>query len=237
MLGVMANTVAVLVGSCIGLVCKKGFSKKISEAVMLGIGICTIYIGVSGSLKGNHTMVIIVSIVLGAILGTGIDIDKRLTGLSELVEKRISSDKGDCLDKKGTIAEGFVTASLLFCVGAMTLVGSLNAGLFGDNEMLFTKSVLDFISSIMLSASLGIGVLFSAVFVFVFQGGIALFAGVLGPILTDSAVCDMTCVGSLLIIGLGLNLVGATRLKVANYLPALLFSPIMTNLFQWLHIK
>ena len=237
MLGVLTNTLAVLVGSFIGLLCKKGFPKSISEAAMLGIGLCTIYIGVSGSLKGNNTMVVIVAIVLGSILGTGIDIDKRLSNLAEWVERKATSKKNTGMDKqRGSIAEGFITASLLFCIGAMTIVGSLNAGLFGDNEMLFTKSALDFISSILLSVSLGIGVLFSAAFVFIFQGALVLFAELLRPLLTEIAISDLTCVGSILIIGLGLNLVGATKLKIANYLPALLFAPLATVLFQWLNI-
>lgn len=232
MLGVLTNTVAVLIGSSIGLLFKHAFSKKIADAIMLGIGLCTLYIGITGSLKGLHTIAVIVSIVLGAAVGTWIDIDKRLNQLAGFVERTCTRGKGDNVN---SIAEGFVTASLLFCIGAMTIVGSLNAG-FGDNEMLFTKSVLDFISSIMLSVSLGIGVMFAAVFVLGFQGALVLFAGLLRPLLTDAAVGDLTCVGSLLIIGLGLNLVGATKIKIANYLPALLFAPGLTYLFEYLHI-
>ncbi len=244
MLGVLTNTVAVLVGSSIGLLCKIGISKRISDAVMLGIGLCTLYIGISGSLKGNHTIVIIVSMVLGTIVGTWIDIDRRLNSLANWVEQKCGTRRLDGLvdserttmTKSSTIAEGFVTACLLFCIGAMTIVGSLNAGLTGDNEMLFTKSVLDFISSIMLSVSLGIGVLFSAVFVLVFQGAIVLLAGLLQPLLTSQAIGELTCVGSLMIIGLGLNLVGATKLKVANFLPALIFTPAITYLYLYLNI-
>ncbi len=230
MVGVLVNTVAVLVGSCIGLILNIGIPRKITDATMLGIGLCTLYIGISGTLKGNNTIVVIIAMVLGTVLGTWIDIDKRLNHLAEWVEKKASFGDKSKVHKK-TIAEGFVTASLLFCVGAMTIVGSLNAGLSGDNEMLFTKSVLDAISSIMLSASLGVGVLFSSVFVLLFQGAIVLFAGLLQPILSEVAIGDLTCVGSLLILGLGLNLVGATKLKIANYLPALFFTPGLTYLF------
>ena len=130
-----------------------------------------------------------------------------------------------------TIAEGFVTASLLFCVGAMTIVGSLQAGLTGNNEMLFTKATLDGISSIIFSASLGIGVMLSAAFVFVFQGAIVLLAQAVEPFLSDAVIAEMTCVGSLLIVAIGLNILGITKLKVMNYMPAV-FIPIVLCLFM-----
>ncbi|MDO5445204.1 MAG: DUF554 domain-containing protein [Eubacteriales bacterium] len=227
MLGVIVNTVAVIIGSTIGLLCKKGIPEKISGAIMKGIALCTLYIGISGSLKGENTIVVILSIVLGAAAGTALDIDGFLNRIGDSLENKMSHDGGN-----SGIARGFVTASLLFCVGSMTIVGSLTAGLSGDNEMLFTKSVLDFISSIMLSVSLGIGVLFSAVFVFVFQGGLALLAGVLAPVLSTAAINEIICAGSLMIIGLGLNLLGITKLKVADYLPALVFVPAVLWLVE-----
>jgi uncharacterized membrane protein YqgA involved in biofilm formation len=126
-----------------------------------------------------------------------------------------------------SIAEGFVTASLLFCIGALTIVGSLNAGLTGDNEMLFTKSLLDLISSAILSVSLGIGVMFAAAFVLIFQGSIVLLAQSLQPVLTDSVIAEITCAGSVMIIALGLNLIGLAKIKVANYLPAIFVAPVI----------
>lgn len=125
------------------------------------------------------------------------------------------------------MAEGFVTASLLFCVGAMTINGSLNAGISGDNSLLFTKSMLDLFSSIMLTASLGFGVMLSAVFVFVFQGALTLLAGVLAPALTPLAIAEMTCAGSLIIVAIATNLIGITKIKVADYLPAIVFAPVI----------
>ena len=221
MLGVAVNVATVVCGSLIGLIFKKGISKKYSDAVMLGIGFCTLLIGVQGMLKGENVLVAIVSMVLGAIVGTAADIDGKLNGAGEFLSKKLKKGEGE----KVSIAEGFVTASLLFCVGAMTIVGSLNSGLKGDHTMIFTKSVLDFFSSMMLSASLGIGVIFAAIFVFVFQGGIVLLAGLLEPLLSDGAIAEITCVGSLMIIGLGLNILGATKIKIANYLPALVLVP------------
>ncbi len=230
MIGVLTNTIAVIVGSLIGLLCKRGIPKRLSDAVMLGIGLCTVYIGFDGALAGENTIVAILSMVLGAIAGTLLDLDGKLDRLGRTLEKKFQRTGSE----KVSVAEGFVTASLLFCIGAMTIVGSLNAGLTGDCEMLFTKSVLDFISSIMLSVSLGIGVLCAGAFVLVFQGAIVLLAQVLQPLLPAASIAEMTCVGSLLILGLGLNLLGITKLKIANYLPAIVFAPAITPLANWL---
>jgi hypothetical protein len=226
MTGVLVNTVAVLVGSLIGLLCKKGIPQKIADAIMTGIALCTLYIGISGALKGNNTIVLIISMVLGVAAGTLLDIDGALAKLGSKLEERFKKADGGV-----SVAQGFVTASLLFCVGAMTVVGSINAGL-GDNEMLFTKSVLDLISAIMLSVSLGIGVLFSAAFVLVFQGLLALFAGVLAPVLSEAAIAELVCAGSVMIIALGLNMLKITKIKVADFLPALIFAPLITSLLQ-----
>lgn len=225
------NVATVLLGSFIGLIFKKGISKKYSDAVMTGIGLCTVLIGIQGMLKGQNVLVAIVSMVIGAIIGTAVDIDKRLNGAGEFISKKLKKNTDT---DKVSLAEGFVTASLLFCVGAMTIVGSLNSGLKGDHSMIFTKSVLDFFSSMMLSASLGIGVPFAAIFVFIFQGGIVLLAGLLEPLLSESAIAEITCVGSLMILALGLNLTGISKFKVANYIPALFFAPLVCYLFEFL---
>ena len=229
MLGVIVNAIAVVIGSSIGLLCKKGIPEKYSDAIMKGIALCMLYIGISGSLKGENTIVLIFSMVFGAAAGTALNIDGFLNSVGDRLERKIGKS-----GEKNTIAQGFVTASLLFCVGAMTLVGSLTAGLTGDNEMLFTKSVLDFISSMMLSVSLGIGVMFASVFVLVFQGAIALMAGLLEPVLSTAAINEIICAGSLMIIGLGLNMLGITKLKVANYMPGLIFAPVVLWLVSFI---
>lgn len=222
MVGVLVNTIAVIIGSTIGLLFKKAISEKITNAAMTAIALCTVYIGISGSLKGENTLILIVSMLIGTIIGTVINIDGGIEKLGTIIENRFSGKDG-----KVSAAQGFVTASLLFCIGSMTIVGSLNAGLYGDNELLFTKSLLDFISSMMLSVSLGIGVLCSSVFVLVFQGLLVLLSSLLAPVLTDSAITEMTCAGSVMIIALGLNLLGVTKIKVANFLPALVIAPIV----------
>lgn len=223
MIGVIVNTLTVLIGSTIGLLCKKGIPDRLSDAIMKAIGLCTLAIGITGVLSGENTLVLIISMVLGVLIGELLDLDGKV---NRLVEKAASKTAG--AGKAAQISQGFITACLLFCIGAMTIVGSLNAGLKGDQEMLFTKSLLDFISSIMLSATLGIGVLFSAVFVLVFQGAIVLLAGLLEPLLSASAIAELTCCGSLMILALGLNILGITKLKVINYLPALVIVPFLT---------
>lgn len=222
MIGVMVNVLTVLIGSVVGLLLKRGIPERVTEALMTGIGLCTIFIGVSGALEGDNTLVLILSMAIGSVIGTLLDIDHQLNRLAEYVERRFKQENG-----KITVAEGFVTASLLFCVGAMTIVGSLQAGLTGDCEMLYTKATLDLISSCVLSASLGAGVLLAVFFVLGFQGGLVLLARFIAPFLTEYAIAEMTCAGSVLIIALGLNLIGVTKIKVANYLPVILIPPIL----------
>ncbi len=164
--------------------------------------------------------------VLGTLIGEGIDLDLRVNQLGGWIERRFSQK-----NQKGvSLAEGFVTASLLFCVGAMSIVGALQSGLSGSHEMLYTKSLLDFVSAIIFASTLGAGVLFSALFVLVYQGSITLLAAWVAPLLSDAAVAEMTCVGSVIIIGLGLNMIGVSKLKVMNFVPAI-FLPMLFCLF------
>ena len=223
--GVLVNVLTVVVGSVVGLILKKQIPERLTGAVMTAIGLCTIAIGVMGIIKGQNQLVMIISMVLGAVVGTLIDIDGKLQKIGDKLQKKSGSGE------KSTFSQGFVTASLLFCVGAMTIVGSMNAGISGDNQMLYTKAVLDLVSSTMLSASLGIGVLASAIFVLVFQGGLVALSMALGSFLSDFAVAELVCAGSVMITALGLNLIGVTKIKVANLLPALVFVPVVCMIF------
>ena len=229
MLAVLVNTLAVLLGSTVGLLARKGIPEKVSGAIMTAISLCTLYAGVSGMLKGENTLVLIVSMVLGTAAGTLLDLDGALARLGKAIESHFRRTDG-----KTSVAEGFVTASLLFCIGAMTFVGCIDAGLRQDYELLFTKSLLDCISSCMLSVTLGIGVLCSAGFVLVFQGMIVLLAQVLAPVLSDAAIAELTCCGSVMIVAISLNMLGLTKIKTADLLPALLFVPLFTWLFSYL---
>ncbi len=228
MFGVLVNTVAVILGSIIGLIFKKGISERITKAVMRGIGLCTVYIGISGVIKCDDTLTLIISIVLGTIIGTLLKIDDGINKLGDFITSKFKNPNSNI-----SVAEGFVTACLLFCIGAMTITGSIESGLNNNNDVLLTKSLLDFISSIMLSVSLGVGVLFSAAFVLIFQGGLVLLAQLLSTTLTNTAiVTSITSTGALLILALGLNILGITKIKVADYIPAIVISPFIYILMQ-----
>ena len=229
--GSIVNCLAVIVGATAGLIVKKimgkgaegGTMSRVSDALMNGVSLCVLLIGVSGAIKTQNMIIVIVSMVIGTAIGELCDLDKRVTALGKAIESKTGGRFGD-------ITQGFVSASLLFCVGAMTIVGSLNSGLSGDHSMLYTKSLLDLISAFAFASALGFGVLFSAGFVLVFQGSITLLAVWIAPLLSDAAVLEMTAVGSLLIVGLALNMLGITKLKIMNHMPAV-FLPMIFFLF------
>ena len=225
LLGVIVNVITVILGSCIGLLFKKGIPEKVSTATMIGLGACTLYIGISGSLCGENVLIVIASVVLGVISGTLLNIDGAINKLAKSVEERFKKD-----GQNVSIAEGLVTATLLFCVGSMTVTGSIQAGLTGDNSVLITKATLDLVSSMMLASSLGVGVLLASVSVFAIQGGLVLLAGLIAPFMSMSAINEMTCAGSILIIMIGTNLMGITKIKVADFLPAIILAPIIYNI-------
>lgn len=228
MLGVIVNVVTVILGACIGLLLKKGIPERVSTAVMTGIGACTLYIGISGSLCGENPLVLIAAVVLGVITGTLFNIDGAVNHIAEMVETKFKKD-----GKGISVAEGLVSATLLFCVGSMTVTGSIQAGLTGDNSILITKATLDFVSAMMLASTLGIGVLFSAISVLVIQGGLVLAAGLIAPVMSTAAINEMTCVGSILIIMIGTNLMGITKIKVADFLPAIVYAPVIYAVFTF----
>lgn len=213
--GTLVNVAAVLAGSGIGLLLRRGIPQRVTDALMVAVGLCTVYIGIDGCLQGEQILVTVVSLAIGAVIGELLNIDGALKRLGEAAERRLTSG-GD-----GTVAKAFVNASLLFCVGSMTVVGSLQSGLTGNHELLYLKSLLDLISSVVFAATLGWGVLLSTATVLTVQGGIALAAQALAPVLTETVVAEMTCVGSLLIVALGLNLLKISQIKIANFLPAI----------------
>lgn len=223
MLGTLVNCAAIIGGSLVGFIFKGGIPERINETIMKGLALCILIIGITGAVKSENTFLVICSVVIGSLIGELIDIDKWLKRLGDGIERRLQG-------KGGRVSEGFVTASLIYCVGAMAIVGSLNSGLKGDHEVLFTKAMLDGISSIMFTSTLGIGVALSAVSVFIYQGIITVAASFLQTILTQQVVTEMSAVGSLLIMGLGFNMMGVTKIKVANMLPAI-FIPIFYYLF------
>ena len=229
LLGTLVNTCTVIAGALIGMLLKKGIPKRISDTVFYALALVTIYIGISGSLAGKNTLIAVIVMVLGALIGEALDIDKRINSIGKRLENKF--DKGN---QSSTFAQGFTSASLLFCVGAMTIVGCLQAGIKGDNTILFTKSAMDFVSSMIFASTMGVGVLFSAVFVLVYQGLITLLAGVISPLLTDAVIAEMSCVGFIIIIGLGLNMLNVTKLKIMNFVPAIFLPILFCPLHDWL---
>lgn len=225
-LGTIVNCITVALGSLIGLLFHKGIPQRISEQLMKALGLCTLFIGVQGAFKGENALVMILSMVLGVLAGELVDIDRHFTAMMERIEAKFSKKRKG----KHSLSEGFISASLLFCIGSMTLVGAINAGVSGDQTMLYTKATLDLCSSIVFASTLGGGVLLSVAFVAVYQGGITLLAHFAAPLLQTGTINEMTCVGSLLIIGTGLNLLGITKLKLMNDLPAM-FLPLLLCLF------
>ena len=208
--GVLVNTGTVLAGSLLGLLFKKGIPEKVSRAVMIALGLFTLYIGIDGALGTQSPLIVVASLVLGAIVGTLLNIDGAINRLGLWAERKFKRGDGETV----SIAEGFMTASLLFCVGAMTVNGAIEAGVQGKNTLFFTKALMDLFSSMMLAAGLGLGVMLSAVFVLVFQGLLVLLAGWIAPVLTPAAIAEMTAAGSLIMVALGLNLLGVTKIKV-----------------------
>lgn len=220
--GAVINFVLVLAGSLIGMLFRKGIPQRVKDTLVKGMALCVLYIGITGLFEdGTKPMVIILSMALGAVLGELIDLDKHLNRLGEGLERRFDRE-----GKGVKITEGFVSATMLFCVGAMTVVGSIDSGVSADNTTLYSKSMLDAVSSVALASGLGVGVMLSAFAVLFIEGGLTLLAAAIGPILSADMITQMSVVGSLLIIALGLNMLGLTKLKVMNYLPCI-FLPLV----------
>ena len=219
--GTIVNSLTIIAGTVVGLLLGKFIPGRFNDAISKGIALCVLYIGVDGMLAGENALISILSIVLGVILGELLRLDDRIRSLGDWVERRFAGKH-----TKGSISEGFVSASLLFCVGAMAIMGALDSGLLRDHSTLYAKSTLDGITSIVYSSTMGVGVALSAIPIFLYQGAIALGASFIEPFLTPVVIAEMKCVGSILIVGLSLNLLGLTKIKVMNYVPAV-FLPIL----------
>ncbi len=230
MLGVISNSLAIVAGGLLGIIFKKYIPKNLGDVLLKALGLCVIYIGIDGALTGENTLVLILSMVIGTVIGTLLKLEDRFSNFGKKCEEKFKkSDNKEY--NRNSFSEGFVNASLLFCVGAMAVVGSLQAGIAGNNSTLFTKSLLDGISSVVFASTMGVGVIFSSVAVFLYQGAIALLANVVSLFLTDACVNEMTSVGSLLITAIGLNMLGLTKIKIMDMLPAV-FLPVVLCLFM-----
>ncbi len=232
MISVFINVGAVLLGGTVGLFFNRSFPQHIADTVMKGLALCVLYIGISGALEGNYILVTILSVALGGALGEWLDLDGKLNRLGQKLEQQFGGKENAAEGRpRKSLAEGFVSASMLFCVGAMAIVGSLQSGLVGDHSTIIAKSLIDGIAAVLLASSLGAGVLFSAGAVLLYQGSIVLLAETLEPLLDAVTVAEMSCAGSLLIVGLALNMLDLTHLKVTNYIPAVFLPMLFCRFF------
>lgn len=230
MFAVFVNMALVLVGSAVGLLLKNRFSERMGQAVMKGLGLCTVGIGMSSLLGGKDTLCTIICVALGTILGEWLNIEKGMDDLGELLRRKLIKGEGD-----SRFVEGFVNATVLYCVGAMSINGAIAAGINGDYSILISKSVMDMVSSITFAAAMGIGVPFAVIPILLYEGGLTLLAGVVGPYLSAAVITEMSAVGGAIIVGIGLNLLGASKegIRVSNMLPAIFLPIAYVPLANW----
>ena len=235
-LGTIINTLAVIAGGVIGLVLKSGIKPRFQQILMQANGLAVIFIGISGvmqhmlvvengGISTKGTMLLIFSLVIGALIGEWVDIEAKMDTLGEKLKTAVK------MQNDSRFVDGFVTTSLIICVGAMAIVGSMQDGLTGDSSMLVAKALLDFVIVVILTATYGIGSAFSAVAIFLYQGSITLIAALFGSIISDALIADLSFVGSALIFCVGVNLVREKTFRVGNMLPALLV-PVVVELWR-----
>ncbi|MFH2129241.1 MAG: DUF554 domain-containing protein [bacterium] len=219
MIGTIVNAVSILAGGLLGLLLKKGIPEDYKKTVMQALSLAVILIGLRSAFASDDLLVVIISLAIGSVIGEFIGIESGLERLGKWIENRFSSESG-------SVAKGFVTASLVYCVGSMAIVGSFESGLTGNHQTLFAKSALDGITAIIFASSMGVGVLLSFIPVFLYQGALTLTAGLIKPFLVPAVVSQMTATGGLLITAIGINLMGIVRIRVGNMLPAI-FIPLV----------
>lgn len=232
MLAVFINVAAVLFGATIGLLFGSRIKESYTKGIMTAIALCTMVIGVQSAVQTSSIMIVMVCLVLGTVIGVALHLDDRMNGAADRIKERLKGTKlGD-----GPFSEAFISTTMLFCVGTMTVIGSIEAGLNHNYEILIAKSVMDFMSSLIFAAALGPGVLLSAVSVLVIQGGIAMLASFAEPVLTTEVVTEMSAVGGTMFIGMAINLLGISekRIKIGDMLPGIFLPILYFPLAAWL---
>ncbi len=224
MIGTLINAGAIITGSLIGLVFHSKIPKKYIKIAFQGIGLFTLFIGVAMALKTDNYLIMILSIVVGGLLGTWFKLENMLNKFSDYIKKILKSDNSN-------FSEGFVTAFLLYCMGSMTILGAFEEGLGNTPNLLLAKSLMDGISSIALAAGLGVGVIFSVIPLLLYQGGLTLFANLLSDSMSELMINELSAVGGLLLIGMGLNILEISKIKVINMLPSLVVVVILVYFF------
>lgn len=225
MKGTLVNAAVVLLGSGVGLMLRSGFAERYQKTVMQGLGLAVLLIGMEMALKTKNVLIVILSLVVGGLAGEWGNIDDKLNRFGAWLSEQTKGRYGD-------LGQGFVAASLIYCVGAMAIVGAIQDGLAGDATTLYAKSMLDGISSIVLSSALGAGVALSSISILVYQGSISLLAGQLSTVLGEAVIREMTAVGGVLIVGIALSMLEIKIIKVANLLPAILFAALIAANWQ-----
>ena len=223
MIGTIVNVVTVLIGSTLGILLKSKLPEKLIKTVFQALGLFTLALGFIMALKANDLLVIVFSLVFGAIIGESIDLEKMTDVLTNKLKRKIKV-------KDERFTEGLLTAFLLFCMGSMTILGAFDEGMKGDTTLLITKSVMDGFAAMALASAFGIGVGFSAIPLLIYQGGLTLFAGYLGSFFSEAMITELTAVGGILLIGLGINILEIKKIKIFNIIPAL----ILVVLFTWI---
>ena len=220
MTGTIINIFTVFIGSMVGLLIRSKIPETYKTILLLAIGLLSLVIGIQMAFKTEEILLMMSALLFGAISGQFMDINKKIELFADILKKKFTSQN----DKY--FSEGFITASIIFCVGPMTILGALNDGLKGDYDLLAIKSILDGFTSIALSATFGIGVMFSIITILIIQGGISLFATFADSFLSELMIAEMTAVGGVMIIAIGIVILDIKKIKVANFLPALIYSPI-----------
>jgi len=226
--GTIINAIAIIAGGLLGSFLPR-ISDGIRQTVMQGLGLALVVLGITMALKSSNLLIVIISLVVGGIIGELLQIESRLQQLGLWLE-RLVHRLGKPDSKKGSIAEGFVTATLIYCIGAMAVLGSIDSGLRNNHDILYTKSMLDGISAIIFASTLGIGVIFSSIPVFIYQGLIALTASFiylfLSSVELNAIIAEITGVGGVLILGIGINILGIKKINVANLLPSIVIAAV-----------
>lgn len=226
MISTIVNCIAVLVGSVLGIILHKKISDELKSAVFTALGVFTIVIGLSMAMEFSRVIYVVLSLVGGGIFGTMWKLEDKILGMGHLLEKRFDNTGSE--EGAGRFAHGFLNASLLFCVGAMTIVGAFKAGMEGDHTLIYTKSVMDGFAALALAAAQGIGVAFSIIVLLVYQGGLTLASSWLGNVVSALTLSEISAVGGMLIVMIGINLLNLKKIKTANFLPALILIVIFT---------
>lgn len=227
-LGTIVNSLAIVVGAFIGLIIKRGLPEKWQETIMNGIGMSILIIGIQMALKSNQIVAVIFSLTIGGIIGEIIDIEAWLNRVGEWIGQRVAGGRSESSAK---IAIGFANASILYCSGAMAIVGSIQDGLTGDHNTLFAKAALDGVISVVLAANMGIGVMISSLSVGIYQGSITLLAGIIEAFITKAILAELTATGGVLIMAIGTNTLGLTKVRIGNMLPSLIIVAIIGKFF------